>query len=245
MRDGEDLAARLLLIAIHIIPQLIRRCADERGIGLNLIGLVFAVAHDDDAVQVIALPHQRIFKAVKGGEFARRVVAFGDLGVVVPNACLALQLVLGVEHLWRQRPLGEAVDEFHRDGHRLLGALVQLVMPALEKRIAQQEARCIVDRLQCGKPVRMVGDDKEVERPGELSLQACGGGDFFAHGKAQGVFRSQTHAEAKRVGGVGGVKMGVAEIDLLGIFGFLDLRVGLLARDQLPCLLAGGQRQTQ
>ena len=72
-------------------------------------------------------------------------------------------------------------------------------MPPFEQRIAQQEARCVMNRFQRRQAVRMVGDNKEIERAGESCLHPHCCSDFFAAGKAQCFFRTQPDAEGKGI----------------------------------------------
>ena len=170
VRNGKDFAARLLFISIHIVPKLIGAGADKGGEGQNLICLILAIAHDDDTVEIVALAHQRIFKAHKGSEFAGAVIAVDNAGMVLPDIGGALFHRLGVHHIGRQCPLRKTVDQFHRNFLRFRRAFLQFLVPAPQRRIRQQKTRRVMNLLQRSQTIRMVGDDKKIERPGKLCL---------------------------------------------------------------------------
>src|SRR4029450_11274683 len=59
--------------------------------------------------------------------------------------------------------------------------------------------------------VRVIGDDQEVERPGQLDRLGARSGDLLAPGQAIGVPRSETTTERARIHRERGVQVRVAK----------------------------------
>ena len=91
VRDGEHVAAGLLLVGRHPFPEVAGIVAAERrqrGVGLDLAGLVAVVAEDDVAVEVVAAGVRGPLVADERREAARLVGFFGGLDRLVPGAAI-------------------------------------------------------------------------------------------------------------------------------------------------------------
>ena len=85
---ASTLAAGLLLVGRHPLPEVARVVAAERllrRVGLDLAGLLAVVAEDDVAVQVVAAGVRGPLVADEGGELPGLVVLLGGSDVVVPR----------------------------------------------------------------------------------------------------------------------------------------------------------------
>ena len=89
--DGEHVAAGLVLVGRHPLPQVARIVAAERAHrdeGLDAAGLVAVVAEDDVAVQIVAAGVRGPLVADEGGEAARIVRLFRRLDRFLPGAAV-------------------------------------------------------------------------------------------------------------------------------------------------------------
>ena len=210
MRNGEHLTAGFLFIGVHIVPQLVDRIGAFGlwVIGTNLVGPRFAIAKDDNAVQIVAIGHERIFKAHERSELAGLVIALDDAGMALPN----LHCAFGLLFAWQNAAefaFTSSVDQFHRCALAALMPFMHHIVPAQQRRILDHHTRRIIKPLGRAKAAAMIGDNKEIERSVELCLQAPGRFHFFAARKTQRLFRPKLYAKAKCVDRIGSMQMGI------------------------------------
>ena len=190
VRDGEHLPARRLLIGVHIVPQLAdRRVALSRIIGQDLIGLVLTVAEHDDAVHIVAARHQRVLEPDESGELAGLVIAFDDTAVRCPDLGRPFILSLAIAERGRQRVATSKIDQLGGHLQAPCRPFMHRVVPAQQGRVADEQARCIIERLCRAQPARVIGDNEEVERPVKLCLEATGRCHFRPAREPQRIFR--------------------------------------------------------
>ena len=183
VRDGEDVAAGLLLVRVHPLPELDRVVAAERrvdGERLDLARLVAVVAEDDVAVEVVAAGVRRPLVADEGGEAARVVVLLGRGDRLLPRAPVGARAG-EVHEVLRERPLREGDDDLDRR----LGALAGLdhVVPLAARRVGEDLRLAREEVGEEAHVVRVIGDHEEVERARELHRLPARGGDLLAAGE--------------------------------------------------------------
>ena len=111
--EREHVAAGLLLVSGHPLPEIARVVAAERllrGVRLGAEGLVRVVAEDDVAMEVVSGGDRGPLEADEGREAARIVRPFGRLNSVLPDR--AINGRAGQRHDFRRdRSLGKGRDE--------------------------------------------------------------------------------------------------------------------------------------
>ncbi len=248
VRDGQHLAAGLLFIAGHVVPQLLDRRVDPLD-RQGLTGTVAAVAEHDDTVEIVAVRHQRPFEPGKSGEHARLIVTVEQAELGIPDILGAFAGHLGIAQGCGQGPVGSRGDQFRHGALRPFGPFVHHVVPAQHGLVADHPlhvpARRIIEPPGRAEAVRVVGNHQKIERAVELRLAAGGGGDFLAAREPQRLLRPEPHAEAEGVDRIVGVQMGVAPVGPVGKLGELDrvLAIAGLGRIKRPLAAASGQCQ--
>ena len=145
MRNGQHLAACNLFIIVHIVPQLADGCvALPRIIWENLVGPAFAIAEHDNAVQIVTVGHQRIFKAHERGELARFIIPLDECAVACPDACRRFLLLYWVCQGGRQCIAASQIDQLSCHALHAVRPLVHFFMPAFQGRVADKKAGCVI-----------------------------------------------------------------------------------------------------
>ena len=145
VRNGQHLAAGDLFIIVHIVPQLADGCvALPRIIWENLVGPAFAIAEHDNAVQIVAVGHQRIFKAHERGELARFIIPLDERAVACPDACRRFFLPFRVCQGGWQCIAASQIDQLSCHALHALWPLVHFFMPAFQGRVADKKAGCVI-----------------------------------------------------------------------------------------------------
>ena len=209
--DREHLAARLLLVGRHPLPQVPRVVAPVRlvdGERLDPARLRAVVPEDHVAMQVVAAGVRGPLVADERGEAARVVRLVRRLDGLAPGRAVGRRAGEELERLG-ERPLGERDDDLER-GVRPLARLDHVV-PAAPGRV-RQHLRVTGEQLR-EEPhvVGVIGDDQEIERPGQLHALPARRHDLLALREAVGVTRADPGAEGSRVHREGRVEVRVAE----------------------------------
>ena len=212
VRDGEHVAAGLLLVRGHPLPQVAGIVAAQRllrGVRLDPAGLVAVVAEDDVAVQVVAAGVRGPLVADEGREAARIVRLVRRLDRLAPGRAiggragekvqrlreLSLARTLTMISIAASAPLPDWIMSYH----------LRPVRVGQHLGVAREELR------EEAHVVRVIGHHEEVERTGELDLLAAGGGDLLALGEAIRVLRPEPGTERAGVHRERRVHMRVAE----------------------------------
>ena len=114
MRNGEHLAARILLVSGHIGPQPFRILLAKSTKGNGIAHFLRAIPEHDHPVEIVAVRHRCIFKAHEGGEFTRLIILIHGLSVFFPEIGCAISGFFGIGEGRGQRPLRRAIDQLAR-----------------------------------------------------------------------------------------------------------------------------------
>ena len=213
VRDCKDLSARLVFVGLQVFPEILRVVAADRAnrrIRFDLPGLVAAVAHDHDAVQVVAGGVRGPLEADERGEPVRLVVGLRRLDRDFPGVAIGL----GARKRGKRRResvFRELVDDVGRDGHRCFSAFLDVVVPLLAGRIREIRGIAGEQLREEAHVVGVVGDHDEIERSRELHAHAVRGSDFLAAREPEGVGGSEAGAKGTGVHRGAGMHVGVAE----------------------------------
>ena len=221
MRDREDIAAGLVLVGLEVpstgpsgssLP-----AGRDRGVRLDLAGLVGAVAEDDDAMQVVAAGVRGPLVADEGGETAGLVVGLGRLDVLLPGRaigrrCRAARRAPAGTCPWRsvsmtsvatltrllRRPSGSSRTSACRSGRR-----------GTRDRPANSFGK---------KPMlsEWSATTRKSSGRASLTLHAVRRGDLLAAREAEGLCRTEPRAEGAGIHRGAGVQVGVAPADPAG-----------------------------
>ena len=210
VRDGEHLAARLLRVRVHVLPEVRRILAVEGGKGNDLVHAVRAVAENDGAMKVVAAGRASPLEAVQRGENARLVPLLGCRGGVRPGRGRELA---GVE----DRLAGlHGDDRFDGGFDTLLRARLGHLVPALALRVGEELGAAGANLIGDAHVLGMVGDGDPVQRPVLFEALAVVHDDFPARGNPEEVVGGRRYPEHSRVEGVAGVDVGNAPVDAVG-----------------------------
>ena len=136
VRDGQHLAARLLRVTVHILPEVRRIRAVEGGKGNNLVHAVRAVAENDGAMKVLAAGRGSPFEAVQRSENARLVPFLGRRDGVRPGV---LREIVALED---RLAILDGHDCFDGGFDTLSGLFLDIVIPALALRVGEEMRGC-------------------------------------------------------------------------------------------------------
>ena len=170
VRDGQRLAAGGLLVLVEIVPQPVGLGRVIGGERRELGHPAATIAIDHVAVQVVAAIHQRIFEAEEGSELARFVIAFDRGDMAQPVLLQPLRRAGRIGQLRGQSAAGLRVNQLAHRLDRLLRPGMHHVVPPPHQRLGHQCAGGVVEFLDRGEPVRMIGDHQKIERTGQLGL---------------------------------------------------------------------------
>ncbi len=213
MRDRQQLAAGLLFVLGHPLPELFRVFALPGREREHLVGLVLVVAEQDVAVQVVAARHRGPFVADHRGEAARLVELLRRGGVLLPHRLHDRADDLGVLDGRRQGALRLA-------GHHVVGgvrgglaAFLHRLVPSDQDRILHECGIAFIDLEHQPQALGVVGDHQKVQRARQLGRHAGGRDHLFAAREAVRLLRRQPVAGHEGIAGIGGVVVRVAEED--------------------------------
>ena len=225
MRDRQHLAAGPLLVGGQPAPEVLGVVAAGRpqgGVGLDLPGLVAAIAVDHDAVEVVAPGVRRPLVADERGEAAGLVRLLGCRDNLVPGGAVGARARYGEDRRTNLiRP--EGPDDLQRGGGRLFAAAPHHVVPAPAIRVGQDLGFSGDQPREEAHAIGMVGHDEEVERAREAHGLPRRGNHLLPLGEAVGVARRQARPESAGIHRKGGMEVGVAPIH---VGGEAPLRIG-------------------
>ena len=197
--DRQYLSAGLVLVGLQYLPQVFRRrAAGGRigGEGLDLAGLVAAVAVDHHPVQVVARRHLRgPLVADEGGELAGLVVFLRRIDGQLPGRGVGRRPG-DIHQRLGKGAARELVDDLERCGVALPG--LDHVVPFLAGGIGEEFRLPSEQVREESHVVRVVGDDEEIERTRQLRLLSARSRHFLAAGEAVGVLDAEAVAESRR-----------------------------------------------
>jgi hypothetical protein len=228
VRNGQDIAAGLLLVAGHVPPEVFGVPAVDERKGHNPGGAGGVVPEDDHAVKIVAAGLGGPLEANEGGEDAGAVHAVGDPGGGFPHRALegiASDLVLG------------GVGALY---HFLRCLKDSLVISGLDSptpappgfRTEKEWIRGLQGRGE-SEILGVVGHDKEIERAGQLDQEAVVGRDLLPARKTEGLFGADAVVDEAGVVGVRGVEVSVAPVDVVRVGSTVGGGVGAASRPAL------------
>ena len=206
MRNREHLAAGLLLVGRHPLPELLRVDGVVRRQRNDLVGLVLAVAEDHVPVEIVAVRGAGPLVTDESSEAAGLVVFLGGRGRPRPHRPREPRQVL--QRIGAgQRPLHPRVVR--------LGplALLDVVVDHLAPRALEELGVGFGDRRRKPEVLGVVGDDEEIERPAEPRRKAGVRRHRLAAREAVGFVGAQPGAEHPGVRRERRVQVRVAEIN--------------------------------
>ena len=252
VRDGEHLAARLLRVSVHVLPEPLWILTVEGGEGNDLVHAVRAVAEDHGAMEILTAGRRGPLETVQRRENTRMIPLLGRLDSVRPGRCRDFT---GVED--RLAAL-HGDDRFDGGFDTLLRAFPGHLIPALALRIGEESGVAGANLIGDSHVLGVIGDGDPVQRPVLFEALAVVEDDLTAGGDPEEVVGRRRDPEHSGVEGVAGVDVGDAPVDAIGkllvrigrIIGLLrfDRRAGSLGRRGSLCHgegteAAGRQRQ--